>query len=164
MPGVPPTVTCGLLLVGGFVIASWPRPAGSPPLEQYRLLEQAPIPVLVIGWLQPRSARAELVPGGYVVTIDGGSLGTVTVAGNQDADALPGGMSQTWQDGGATYGLASSAIVSEAAARVVPLTLAEQQLTGNRVDTPILYVWYLPLFGLFFVWVVGTSLFQPPET
>jgi hypothetical protein len=54
--------------------------------------------------------------------------------------------------------------VSEAAARVVPLTLAEQQLTGNRVDTPILYVWYLPLFGLFFVWVVGTSLFQPPET
>ena len=37
-------------------------------------------------------------------------------------------------------------------ARILSLADARKQLTGGQLDTPILYLWYLPAFVVFGVW------------
>src|SRR5215472_9358965 len=149
-------LACGALVVG-VVWLAWPRPSPSAVLQTYAALERAPIPVEALGWINPVSASAQISRTGYVLVVRTPELGDVTIAGNQDPNLLPLDW-PTWRSSGGSYALRTAADWSLVQSQVVPLSEAEGQLTGNWVDTPVLYLWYVPLFAAFSVWSVWSLL------
>ena len=134
----------------------WPRQADSAnaTFAAYAALERADIPALVVGWLEPQGARAQLEPGGYVLDLSGaGGVGPISISGNRDAALLPA-VGMHWEQNGVSYVLRGAADPVALRARVLPVRDAELQLQGTPWDTPLLYAVVLPLYMLGTWWLV----------
>jgi hypothetical protein len=149
-------------LVGLIVIVflTYPRAADSDVRQAYAELERSTVPVQVIGWVQPANAHAQLVDGGYVFTEQTDRLGQVRIAANRDASQLPPGDLKL-QAADTRYSVQSSGDVEQLAPRVVPLPIAQQQIAGASLDTPLLYVVYLPALILTGAWLTVSLLRRP---
>jgi hypothetical protein len=142
-------LACGAVLAA-LVWAVWPRPAPSLPLQAYAQLAHAPIPVETVGWIDPDSASAQTSQSGYVLILHVPELGELTIAGYPQPSALPSNW-LTWRESGVTYALQTEADPRLVRSRLVSLAQAERQLSGNAIDTPLLYLWYVPVFLAFSV-------------
>jgi hypothetical protein len=142
------------------VLIAYPRRADSSVPQAYNTLQRASVPVQAVGWIQPIDAQAQLMPGGYVLTMRAAGLGDLTIAGNRDAEALPAG-GVRWQDSGTAYALQTGADPSLVRSRVTSVKVATDQLTGSTLDTPLLYVLYLPALVAFGAWVAVSLLRRP---
>jgi hypothetical protein len=126
-------------------------------LEAYAQLERSPVPVRVVGWIQPSAPSVQLQPDGYVFKLHAEQLGDLTVSGRRGTAPASAG-AFVWQEGDVTYALETTAARDVVEPRLVSLEAARQQLTGNAWDTWILYVGYLPAFAIFTTWSVGLLL------
>jgi hypothetical protein len=157
-------VACGIGVLAATVVAllAYPRPAQTSLSQAYAALERSSVPVQVVGWLQPTDASAQLTDGGYVLVEQTEAFGTLTLRGSRDASRLPGAPAAiTWQDSGSTYSLQTAGDPSLVRSHVVPLQVAQQQLMGSRVDTPLLYAVYLPASLVAIVWLTVAVLRRP---
>ncbi len=162
----PPRRALGLWVVSAVALVAlaliaYPDRAQSSVPDAYVTLERAPIPVAVVGWIQPLEADAQLLPDGYTLHVRANGLGDVTLTGNRDPRAVPPAAVLTWQASGATYALQTVAAPEVVRSRVTTLELAEAQLTGSTLDSPLLYLLYLPAFVGMAVWL-GISLLRRP--
>jgi hypothetical protein len=149
-----------VVVLGGLVWMARPRPADTAVLGAYAQLDQSPVPVMVMGWVQPSAARVQVLPDGYVFTVHADQLGEVTVSGRRGA--APAGDGQLlWQVGDVRYSVATTADPALVQPRLVSLVDARRQLEGGGLDTPLLYLGYLPAFALFTVWAAGAMLLRP---
>jgi hypothetical protein len=152
--------TLGVLVAVAIAVLAYPRPADTSVMRAYAALERSPVPVEVVGWLQPVDAHAEVLDGGYVLTEQTDSFGELTLAGNRDASRLPAG-TPTWQDSGTSYSLQGGGDPAQLESRVVPLQVAQQQLGGVSLDVPLLYGLYLPATVVGFGWLAVSLLRRP---
>ncbi|HEY2593154.1 MAG TPA: hypothetical protein VGK33_04570 [Chloroflexota bacterium] len=151
----------GVLVAIAIAGLAYPRPADSSVSRAYAVLERSPVPVEIVGWLQPADAHAQVLDDGYVLTEQTDSFGELTLAGSRDASRLPSG-TLTWQDSGTSYSLqtgGSDPVQLES--RVVRLQVAQQQLGGASVDAPLLYGLYLPAAVLASGWLAVSLLRRP---
>jgi hypothetical protein len=148
-----------VLGVAACVWVAYPRPPDANVRDAYAALEGSPVPVEVIGSIEAVDARVQLVAGGYVLHENAAGLGEVTIAGNTDPSQLPPD-AVTWQGAGASYAVQAAASEGQVRARVVSLEVARQQLSGSPVDTPLLYLFYLPALALFSAWMVFRLLWR----
>jgi hypothetical protein len=161
----PPRRTLGLwvatlIVLVALVLIAYPDRARSSVPDGYLTLEGAPIPVQVIGWIQPLQADAQLSQGGYTLHLQANGLGDLTISGSRDASALPpGGM--TWQAAGVSYAIQTTAQPDLVRSRVTSLETATAQLTGSTLDTPLLYLFYLPAFAAVAGWLSVSLLRRP---
>ncbi|HEY1295371.1 MAG TPA: hypothetical protein VGJ60_20005 [Chloroflexota bacterium] len=154
-----PLAVCALVLAA-IVLLAYPRPADADVRQVYAELEHSTVPVQVIGWVQPANAHAQLVDGGYVFTEQTDRLGEVRIAADRDASQLPPG-DLKWQAADTSYSVQSSGDVEQLAPRVVLLQVAKQQIAGASLDTPLLYVAYLPALILTGAWLTVSLLRRP---
>jgi hypothetical protein len=129
-------------------------------LAQYSLLEASPVPVRAIGWVQPEQTKAAVLAGGYVLSMRDRRLGELTIEGCRTCPATASTNGLSWTEGDVTYTLRTAADPDLLMPRVIPLSVARDQLTGNAWDAPVLYAWYLPAFVAFSVWGVWSTLFR----
>jgi hypothetical protein len=135
----------GVVVVAGLVVLAMPRAADQSVRGAYQQLSTATLPVLVVGWIAPDSARAALTSTGYTLAVHDPELGDIVISGARGGQPHPGDSSaQRWKVDDAQYAVHSSA-ESAVAARVVPLDVARRQIEGSPWDTPLLCLWYLPL-------------------
>jgi hypothetical protein len=153
-------VGLGALVAVAIAVLAYPRPAGTGVLQAYAALERSPVPVEVVGWLQPVDAHAQVLDDGYVLAEQTDSFGELTLAGNRDASQLQPG-TLTWQVSGTSYSLQGGGDPAQLESRVVPLRVAQQQLGGASVDVPVLYGLYLPAAVLAFGWLAASLLRRP---
>ncbi len=152
----------GVLAVLAVAYLAYPRPRESSVTQAYAALEGSKVPVQVVGWLEPVQAQAQVTDDGYVLTEQTDAFGALTLAGSRDPSRLPSEPGAiTWRDSGAAYSLQTSGDPVLARARVVPLQVAQQQLTGAPVDTPLLYAVYLPASLLAAGWLSVSVLRRP---
>jgi hypothetical protein len=138
----------GVVGLVALVLVAYPKRADSSVLQAYGSLQRSPVPVQVVGWIKPTDAHAQLVAGGYVLTVQAAGVGEVTISGNRDLAALPAdGM--RWQSADTGYALQTSADQSLISSRITSLQIATDQLTGSTLDSPLLYVVYLPALVAF---------------
>lgn len=150
----------GAVALVGLIIAAYPRPADSSVLDAYQTLEAAPVPVAAVGWIEPSSAQARLLTTGYVLSVEATGLGSIAISGNRDPNQVPED-ALSWQQAGTTYWLETSGDPELVRARVTTLENARQQLIGSTVlDTPALYLFYLPVFLVFCVWASVSLLWR----
>jgi hypothetical protein len=127
------------------VVLAMPRATDQNVRSAYQQLSTATLPVLVLGWIAPDAARVTLTPTGYTLAVHDPDLGDVVVSGARGGQPLPGETTaQRWNVGDDQYAIQTSAKAA-AASRVVPLEVARRQIEGSPWDTPLLYLWYLPL-------------------
>jgi hypothetical protein len=150
----------GVLAALAIAVVAYPRPAETSVSRAYAALEHSPVPVEVVGWLQPAEASARLVADGYVLTERSEAFGELTLTGNRDAALLPPG-AMTWQESGAAYSLQTTADAALLRSRIVSLDIARQQLNGSGIDIPLLYVVYLPASVLAIGWLTWSLLRRP---
>jgi hypothetical protein len=149
-------VLSAVLLVG-LVWITWPRPADAAVLQAYAQLAQSPVPVKVVGWIQPSAPSAQILPDGYVYRVHAEQLGDLTISGRRGTPASPGQLA--WQEGDVTYTLEATADQQLVQPRVIPLAAARDQLVGGSGwETPLLYLAYLPAFAAFTVWAARSLL------
>jgi hypothetical protein len=133
-----------LIGVAALVMLVWPRPTDGAVREAYRRLSAAAVPVRVIGWTTPTAAQSQLSSEGYTLSVQDPSLGALTISGERGGSPSPGA-TLSWNEGDTVYTVTTSADPALVVPRVVPLDDALHQFEGSPWDTPVLYLWYLPL-------------------
>jgi hypothetical protein len=160
-PGV--VAVLSVLLAVAAVAFAYPQPGDSEVRSAYARLASAGVPVQVLGWIAPSAADARLTEdGGYALTLHDPGLGDVTITGSpagQSAD--DGGSSLSWRGDQAVYAIRTTADTADVASRVVPLDEGSRQILGGAWDTPVLYLWYLPLVVILVVAVITRVLARP---
>lgn len=144
----------------GLLWLVWPRPADAALLQAYAQLEQSPVPVRVVGWIQAAVVRVEVLPDGYVLSVRAEQMGDLTVSGRRGSLPATNGALE-WHEGDVTYAVDTTADVKVVQPRLTSLDVARQQLTSGSWVTPVLYAVYLPAFVAFTVWAARSLLLQP---
>jgi hypothetical protein len=157
-----PSVMLGLRIGSVAVLIAlvwlaWPRPVDTEVLAAYAQLERSPVTVKALGWISPSQARAQVLPDGYVLSLQAALLGDVTISGQRRA-APESQSGLTWQEGDVTYVLQTTADRQVVQPRIVSLEEARNQLRANALDTPVLYLGYLPAFVAFGLWATRSLL------
>jgi hypothetical protein len=135
----------GALAIGALVVLVFPRAADQEVRAAYQQLSTAVLPVRVIGWIRPLAPSVSLSDGGYVLSVQDPDLGELVIGGAHGVEpAMRDSASLRWSEGDQRYAVLTTATTA-VAPRIVPLDVAKRQLQGGPWDTPLLYLWYLPL-------------------
>jgi hypothetical protein len=141
----------GISVIGAL---AWPQPADTGIRQAYQQLTTAAIPALVVGWISPDAGSVELRPDGYTLRVHDQQFGDLSVEGQrdsvspaatspQDAAASRRDVGESRQD--ATYRVDAAYDQFALRSRLIPLNEGMAQLSGHTLDTPLLYLVYLPL-------------------
>jgi hypothetical protein len=154
------------LAVGALVALAYPRSDDAELRTTYQQLAGAGVPVRIVGWIAASAAEARLTSdGGYSLSVHDSGLGDVNIDGRRATHPDAGGKaSLSWQDGGTVYAVHAIADAADIAMRVVPHEVGIRQIQGGVWDTPVLYLWYLPLIVVVIVAVVARVLTKPDAT
>jgi hypothetical protein len=151
--------------IGLFVWSAWPSSTNRQLRQTFETLQRSPVPAYVIRPQEERETHAEVSSDGYVFRLVRPDDGDIHVSGSRRASA--GGMANTrqatWSVDGATYTLSVPEHYSDDAVRdtrngLKRVDVATREAFGFGWDTPLLYLFYLPLMGGFvcltcwFVW------------
>jgi hypothetical protein len=142
----------GAVILIALIAAAWPRPTDVGVRQAYALLKNAAVPVKVLGWVTPQAAQAELLADGYRLTLRDPVLGDITIVGSRGG--LPAEMHAApirWREDEVDYAV-TAAEPQLIAPRIVSLEAGEHQLGVATTDTPLLYLFYLPLLVSLSAW------------
>ncbi len=144
----------------------WPSPWNPGLRASFETLRASPVPVLVYVPRQPRDTHAEVTADGYRYTVAAES--NLVVSGRR---AQPGARFDgyyrrpgqiTWTDGGVEYSVEvgsaeawTDEIVHDS---LLSLDAARLDQWGFSVDTPVLFLFYVPAFAAFTAWAAWLAL------
>jgi hypothetical protein len=150
----------GAVILITLIAAAWPRPTDVGVRQAYDVLRGAPVPVKVLGWVVAQDAQAQVLADGYQLTIRDPILGEVTLSGGRGQTPEPGAL-LSWRESDVEYAVTASVDSRLIQPRIVSLEEGARQLGVGNTDTPLLYLFYLPLLVALSAWGVWVVLSEP---
>ncbi len=152
--------------LGVLVWRAWPGPSNPGLRASFEALRASPVPVLVYVPSQPRETRAEVTSDGYVYTVFAEADMVMRGRRAQPGARFDGYHRQpgqiAWTANGTEYAVQARGVdaMDDEAVRdsFLPLDAAFVHQWGFQVDTPLLFLFYVPAFAGFTAWAAWLAL------